>query len=351
MKKLSILFAMLFAVTFAMAQTNEATLDQYGTNLAKIEQIGSLNNADVDQGTALQSVSNNHVPNYSTDHEWGAWIKQDGVSNIAVINQQGSSGSADINQNGSLNKAYQDIYTSASGATANTRKGLDIDQIGVENEAHQLTRASFGSYGIKKMYIDQIGGNNYANQYSNGGMASTMTVRQEGSNNVNAVSADITATGLASPLSLPWGTLMPAANSGGIDAVKITNGDYTQYQNGRYSEAIINILGSNNKTTQAQEFTVWSVSGKNKAYIDITGDSNAVVQGQMGEENTANVDITGSGNIVATSQLGDSNTIDVDILIGSDLNTVGVQQTGDFHSATVLQSGLNNMATVVQSNN
>jgi len=356
MKKLIFLFAMVFSTGYLMAQntstvtqdgfSNLATVDQYGKNLTQIEQIGSGNKAIVDQGTALQSQSNYRVPAYSTDHEWGAWVKQDGVSNSASINQQGSSGSADINQDGSLNVAVQDIHTFASGATANTRKGLDIDQIGNRNESIQLTRASFGSYGIKKMYVDQIGNDNYANQYSNGGMASTMTIKQEGSNNGNAVSSDVAATGLSSPLSLAWGTLMHPANSGGIDAVKISHGGYTQYQNGRYSTATIDITGDGNKTTQAQEFTVWSVSGQNSATLFISGNDNAVIQAQMGEYNSSDVDVTGNGNVISTSQLGDSNSIDIDVL-GS-FNIAGIQQAGDSHSATVLQMGSNNFAQITQ---
>ena len=51
---------------------------------------------------------------------------------------------------------------------------------------------------------------------------------EEGSNNGNAVSSDVAATGLSSPLSLAWGTLMHPANSGGIDVITSYSIHYTK---------------------------------------------------------------------------------------------------------------------------
>lgn len=345
---------MVFAVAMAMAQTgNVATIDQYGTNMGEITQEGNSNMGNIDQGTAFETVTN--IP--STYHLSGAWIDQIGDGNNASIASQndgsmynsGNGNAGSIYQDGNINIALQVLSSHTSQrAKTSVRVAVEIDQIGNENEAHQSTRGNFGSYGIQQMWIDQIGANNYANQYSNGGMQSVMTVKQEGSNNGNALSADVAATGLSSPLSLLWGTLMHSANSGGINAGEVSSGTYTQYQNGRYSVAVIDVLGSNNKTTQAQEFTDWVASGANVAYIDIIGDENAVVQGQIGEASSSDIDIDGSGNIVASSQLGDSNIVDIDLVGGSMNCVVGVEQIGNGHSATVFQSGVSNFAKVIQ---
>ena len=372
MKKVIFLFAMVLTVGFAMAQntatvnqtgtsnsgtvnqsgaSNNATIDQYGTNLGQILQTGTGNIGNIDQGTLAKPVTN--VP--TTYYNVGAWIKQVGETNNASIVSQndgsihnsGSGNAGSIDQNGKTNTASQVLGSHTSQrAKTSARVAVEIDQLGDGNKAWQLTRGNFGSHGIQQMWVDQIGVNNYANQYSNGGMASVMTVKQEGSGNGNAKSADVNSTGLASPLSLPWGTKMHPANAGGINAGKILSGEYTQYQNGRYSEAIINVKGDDNKTTQAQEFTSWSLSGQNKAYIDILGNTNAVIQAQMGEKNTSDVDITGSYNVVASSQLGDVNAVDIDIT-GS-FNTVGVEQVGNWHIATVLQTGNYNFAQIIQ---
>ncbi len=331
--------------------TNNATIDQYGTNLAEVNQIGEYNNANVDQGTDANPVNN--VP--STYHTKGAWIDQIGSNNDASISSvydgsmynSGSGNAGSIFQLGDENIASQMLNSHTSNRpNTSMRVAVEIDQLGVGNIAHQRTRGNFGSYGIQQMWVDQLGNDNFVNQYSNGGMQSTMTVVQEGNNNGNATSADVTSTGLTSPLDLPWGTKMHPANSGGIDASAIANGEFTQYQNGRFSTATIDVLGSDNKTTQAQEFTVWGASGANVATIDIMGDMNAVIQGQMGEYNESYVDIDGSDNVVTTSQEGDYNIADVDII---GMNNIGaIQQTGDSNSGTIYQNGSSNTATIIQ---
>lgn len=304
------------AVVEQVGNGHQATVDQFGKNLAEVSQTGGDDNtATVTQGTAAAHVSNNRKPNYNGDHEWGAWIEQVGSSNTAEINMQGSRGSADIYQEGGSNEAYQEINTYASGATSNTRKGLDIDQVGSNNVANQKTVASFGSYGIKKMHVDQVGSGNQADQLSIGGMASVMQVRQDGSNNDYTV--DVSATGKASPLDLPFAH-KPA-------------GDYIQYQNGRFSTATIDIVGSGNHTAQYQEYTIWSASGHNYADMDIAGDSNNAAQGQLGEFNHSTIDIVGCSNVAAISQQG-SGTAEWDG------NTASISQTGSNNVSSIEQT-------------
>lgn len=338
MKKLIFLFAMVFAVSMVMAQNsgNIATIDQYGTNLAEVEQTGNNNTADVDQGTLLSPKTNIPLTGY---YGAGSYVRQIGNSNNAIVTVTGGSVGSRVDQGGDDNQATQLLGANSSyrGQQVNNydgRMSIEIIQINNENEGYQKTTSNFGTYGIKKMWIDQTGLNNYGSQHSKGGTQSVMTIKQIGDNNGNAVYADVSSTGLSSPLALGF---------------ELGNEAYTQYQNGNFSTATIDITGSDNKTTQAQQYTAWiNRAGENTATIDIVGNGNAVIQGQLGELNGSYVDINGDGNIVTTSQLGDNNAIDVDI-VGSSVDcVVGVEQVGNLHSATVFQSGASNFAKVIQ---
>ena len=82
--------------------------------------------------------------------------------------------------------------------------------------------------------------------------------------------------------------------------------------------------------------------------MDVLGNENNVVQGQLGEYNSSDIDLEGDGNVITSSQLGDNNMVDIDLLAGSNNNVVGVEQVGNDHSATVMQSGVSNFAKIIQ---
>lgn len=314
---------------------NVATIDQFGKNFADVKQTGNSNTADVDQGTSSGHRTNVALVGY---YGAGSWVEQIGNDNDAIVAVTGSSVGSTIFQDGDDNTAEQQLGANLSyrGQSVNGydgRMSIETVQDGNLNEAYQKTTASFGTHGIQKMWIDQTGDDNYGSQHSKGGAGSVMTIKQVGSNNGNAVGGDVSTTGLDNPLDLFSGS----------------NEFYTQYQWGNRSTATIDITGDNNKTTQAQQYTVWPTSGENTATIDIIGNGNAVVQGQLGESNESYVDISGDGvdgddNVVATSQDGDLNLATVTI-IGSN-NTAGVMQTGDSHEAIITQTGDNNFGTI-----
>jgi len=222
--------------------------------------------------------------------------------------------------------------------------GIDAEQIGDNNHATQRTISSFGSVGIKPMSVYQNGDANVADQVSVGGYGQIQRIRQIGDNNNNSTTSlntfDLGTTTLANPLTA---LAFKFTGQNGIATPPMT-----QYSNQMFGSAIMNVTGDNNNTYQFQEYSVWSLSGRNIATLDLVGDNNDVAQGQLGEYNNSDIDIAGSGdgNVVSTSQLGDSNIADVDI-IGS-FNIVGVQQTGDLHSATISQTGNSNFTKVVQ---
>ena len=305
MKKLCLLvLVMMLAAGMAFAantsdveQTgsgNTASVDQYGNNLADVNQDGNTNTANIDQGASGADVSNNHLPSYPGDWILGAFIDQLGSGNDASITMTKSSNGASIDQDGDGNIASMNIGTTQSKTTNWALMGLDIDQVGNTNEAYQTTIASFGCYGIQGMPIVQTGGNNYASQWSKGGMASTIEIFQTGNFNSS-----------------------------------------TQSQDARYSTSHAVIDGDNNITDQDQTYTVWSISGQDDACIDITGDYNNASQYQLGEYNIADIDILGDSNIASTSQMGgDSNYAFIDI--SSNGNTAMIDQDGMSNNAQVL---------------
>ena len=357
-KLLTVAVAMLFVAGFAFGQGNvadiaqdgnsnsaavaqagashEAYIDQFGTNVAEVDQYGGDDNyADIDQGAAGSAISDPGTPSYNGDWIGGAYIEQNGSDNDASITVRRSGAGASIFQEGSRNEAHQDLGSTQHRTTNWNRMGLDIDQIGDDNYADQKTMFSFGMFGIQGMALVQEGDKNTATQLSRGGTYATMEVYQYGSRNNNPSESgnafDLSAVGF-DPFALPW-TEKPS-------------GEFTQYQNGSRGTAHLEIHGNDNNAAQSQEYTVWGVGGDNDACLDITGDLNDAAQGQLGEYNYSDVDVMGSSNVVGTSQLGDDNA--ADIFLNGSSNVAGINQVGNSNDADINVFGMNNTATVVQ---
>ncbi|MCJ7696312.1 MAG: hypothetical protein MUO40_12940 [Anaerolineaceae bacterium] len=338
MKNLLVIFiTVVLCAGFAFAQTNTATVDQYGTNIGIINQTGLDNDAAIDQGTLATPVTNNKVPGYVGDWIGGAFIDQVGVDNDASINMHnGGNNGSSVYQFGDDNKGYQDIGTSHSIGTSWTLMGVDLDQLGDNNWATQKTVSSFGSAGVKRMFVIQDGDYNIADQLSIGGYTNAQDIVQKGDNNNNPTESgnafDLSATGLANPLSLPWAH-KPA-------------GDYTQYSNQMYGTTHMYVEGNDNNTAQYQEYTVWGLSGRNHAMLDLYGNTNDVAQGQLGEYNSSDFDILGDGNVVTGLQWGDSNIATVYILGNN--NVAAIEQLNDGNNGSINQVGSGNTGLILQ---
>lgn len=342
MKKVSLFLGMVLSASMAMAQvaSNTATIDQYGTNVAQIEQDGEKNLADINQGSLSHSVINS--PANSQGNLYGSYVKQIGNENEALVDVSGSGNGTKIYQEGFSNYGKQDINANGSAGIVNLKMGVDLYQKGNDNSSLQTTVPSFGSSPVRLMYVDQQGNDNFVNQLSIGGSGNSQHVVQKGNNNNNPTksgnSLDVSATGLNNPMNLSWAY----GNQGGYSS---TN-DYTQYSNQMAGKAHIDIEGNDNNTFQFQESS-WSNTA-NVATIKIAGNANDVIQGQKGNLNTSEIDVNGSGNVITSSQLGDHNTTSIELLFASDNNVVGVEQTGNWQDASVLQSGVSNFAKVIQ---
>lgn len=341
MKKLSVFIALSFAVTFAMAQ-NTATVNQFGSNIGSVVQTGTNNNATIQQGSLGSEVTNNHSPAYNGDWIEGSFINQTGSSNSASTTVRTNNNGTKINQVGEENMAIQEVGSTYERTTDPTKMGLQIDQQGNGNMATQKTIKSFGSYGIQGMTILQAGINNVADQVSIGGMQQTQRIKQIGNNN-NKSSLNLTATGLANPLTALDFKFNSTSNGPAVVGLPMT-----QYSNQRFGTAIMNVTGDDNNTYQFQEYRVWSTSGDNDEILNLEGSRNNVAQGQLGEKNYSDIELTGSDNVVSTSQFGDLNIANVSI--NGNFNVAGIEQTGNSNTSNVMQVGNGNFANVVQTN-
>ncbi len=310
MRKLfALLVAVIFMAGFGFAQdneahinqvgtTNNATVDQtgsaggslanvnqYGSNIAAINQLGvGSNTANINQGSNGAPVINNHQAGYSGDWQDGAFVTQNGESNAASINMTGNRSTGTIYQQGTSNIGSQNIGTNHSEMSGDYY-GVWMYQEGLSNTSSQNTIAAYGVDGIKDMTVYQDGDGNTANQTSIAGYGSLLQVWQIGDGNTS-----------------------------------------NQYQAQIGGEAHTYVLGDGNTTSQYQDDPNTNGHvGFNKGYIDITGNDNISTEYQVGRDNEAHISVS------------------------TDLNEAHIYQTNDNNMATVSQSlGNGNFANIIQ---
>jgi len=280
---------------------NTANISQYGNGLkADVDQIGDTNKATVAQGAEGAPVNSGSLVGYVS----GAVIYQQGDSNEASTTWHVGNLGSRISQIGNDNDGTQDL-SGTSGYKAG-KYAIDIQQVGNNNEAKQITQAKYGTYGIQEMLILQTGNLNIANQTSISGISHGAEIIQTGNSN----------------------------NS-------------MQYQDGMKDVVKANMIGSSNVTSQTQSYTTWGLTERT-ATIDILGDTNNVTQSQFGVSSTADIDIAGNANIATQNQIGNNNIAKLTQTGNS--NIASQLQTGNGNSSTVSQVGSFNNTMVVQNN-
>ena len=161
MKKLVILFAMVFAVSAAMAQSNTSTITQAdATQTATVGQQGGDNESVVTQSNSLNTATVTQV-NYQ--YEPGvdlvkSTVLQSGVENTATVEQTHSRGGSHPG-NGGLIEAYVDqtgdYNTSMQIQGPNNQMGngyAEVLQSGDDNDAYQIQVRQGND-----AYINQVG--------------------------------------------------------------------------------------------------------------------------------------------------------------------------------------------------
>jgi hypothetical protein len=284
MKKLVFLFAMVFAVSMAMGQSNSSTVDQTGNNQnALVIQSGSSNSSDVDQTSPAGSVNN------------------------ATVNQTGNSNTADVDQ------VQQNSVVGANNAT--------LTQIGNSNNGTQTQVGTWTGYMNATML--QNGSNNTGTQIqSSYNETATMTQLQDGNTGIqnqsgNYVSAAMTQSGL--------------------------NNYGNQLQSGLNNSMTLSQTGNSNESYQTQSGGTWNPPGGHRAVTTILGDDNYTSQQQSGTtSNNASIDQTANSSSAEQTQTGSYNQATITQLgqwpAGAVIHETAIQiQTGDEHDAEISQ--------------
>lgn len=349
MKKLSLIFSMVFAAGMAMAQTNQSVINASGKDqIATVDQQGGYNTSNVTQSNkdnvttvtqvnhllvAGNSILSNvtqsgerndatvsQIHDGSNPNQVGlieTVITQAGNDNEAIQNQGDNSNTgllyASINQSGDDNFASQNQMK--------YRNSAYIDQSGKNNTAMQAQDASLLLEEEETSHyasINQSGDNNYAEQVQNGHSNTAIAV-QSGNGNDS------------------WQTQNAWKSVASVNQSESgKNNEATQTQNGALNKATITQASNGNIAIQIQtggarrpgnadyaennlaEIHQWG-GNENEAYQTQT------TPGDGADENYAGAWQNGSGNLATQTQVG-----------GFNYSTVS--QTGSGHEATLTQS-------------
>jgi hypothetical protein len=352
MKKVSLLFAMIFAVTFVMAQNTSTTTQTGDKQEAYVTQVGSSS------AVVTQSTDDNYAQK--------ATINQNGAANIANVNQVETgvgtnrstyASDSKVTQAGDGNSADIDVFETGGGDKGNLKTTLT--QTGNGNTGTQYVNAPGSNSGHTVIAV-QNGDNNISTQTTNGGYTLSYSTDQNGTSNI------ATQTGHGDVYTDARIKQEGMRNKGTQDIYGSNNG---------YQGAVVMIdqLGEDN--TAKQTFTGSGSSHQNNGLITQVGDWNTATQTangrsldlqiiQTGDLNEATQTVSGNNyglvparGLIKITQTGDDNeatqTADGDGIIGTILqvgnfNTASMSQTGNMHTATITQTGNSNIATVTQ---
>ncbi|GAB2631205.1 hypothetical protein [Belliella aquatica] len=317
MKKTSLIFAALFATTFAMAQ-NTATTTQTGNgNGAETTQTGN------NTSTTTQAGPNNIAETTQVGQN-SASINQSNFAtpgHFASISQQGDQGSAGIGNSA-------DIVQQQRGASAT------IEQVGDNNRAG-LTQAGPNDAGTAVATtagIYQKGNDNLLSTVNGNGVIG----------NANGSAYMQNGTSFPNDKSFLQVDQLGDGNKAGVYLMGGT--DASILQDGNLNSASIN--SQSNATGALNLASIAQTGDENTARIDqgprgsslFSGDDNHASIGQDGFDNTASINQFGEGNRATLTQLGD-------------LNLGTISQTGIGHIATMTQNGMSNTAVITQTGN
>ena len=344
--------------TIIQVQRGSADNNSEG-NLAGVKQsAGGGNSASIDQeGKNERYVSTN--PGYGTQR--GAFVNQVGSTNQAVIAQKGIENSAKIDQIGDENKASSELtmwhsdenimtvyqqgneneaYQKGDGTDVFRTNTFSSRQVGASNYSNQLMQGQFGAAGSQENYqlSEQIGDDNTVDQQmlNTGNMAgrNRHEAYQEGNDNIaeQLMSDGAGNTGRNNKEYITqigdWNFARQEQTNNSDNVSRITQNGYQNtaitYQNGSAAS------GSNSVIYQDGDF--------NEARLDQKGGTSDIFQ-------QGNSNIVRGINLAPFATSYGSSILDVDQIGNS--NILELQQDNGA-SATVFQSGNNNLSTVIQ---
>jgi len=333
-KGIIILFSILFAVNFALAQNTATTTQTGSNNNAIITQTGGAQVTTVDQN----GNTNSAIVTQFTD---------DGMDQTVDIDQDGNGNKADVRQKetGPITQSYtipvqtaivkqyngnNNVATIRQDETGDGNKYQStayIEQIGSSNKSFQKTSAPGHNSG-QHVWGKQEGYGNDLNQQILIGDGEDFSANQKG--NYNKATQYI-----------PSGSIDYHANSGQIiqDGDHNTASQYLQGANNGYSGAPaggpIKIEQKGNWNTASQKFVstgMWT-SG-NSGYIY-----------QEGNGNKATQDVNGWTTEARAEQWGNNNESQQFVVNGGVGNITKVRQDGNSNFSRTYQDGDKNKAT------
>lgn len=382
MKKLIFLFAMVLAVSMAIAQ-----------NTSDTKQIGDLN-----QITVEQTGSGNLVGRLATPSSDVTFSSQTGDENEATVTQSGTDNTAFFEQG--ISYKYPGTL-SGDGENFGNGNEVTVSQTGAKNLAWtyslgnenivSVTQSGNGTVDDYNSAGSWLWGNsNFATQSQTSGIGNYSYVAANSSENeatINQVGTDNEGT-----TSQGWigylghnGNTATILQTGNRNKVELADGDqfvpslpgYTpdlwgwgiqQYglenisevtQSGDDNQAAVYQFGDGNDGTISQ-LTDWNDAN----LIQLGDDNSAAITQENGDSNVANLKQTdggdatilqqGTGNVVKGLGADDMATsFDGSILDVTQIGTTNILnlQQADGASATVYQNGTSNVSTVIQNAN
>jgi hypothetical protein len=333
MKKTSLIFAALFAASFAMAQNTATTTQKGNSNEAETTQLG--NNT--------------------------ATTMQEGNSNIASQNQSGVN-TASITSVGDRNTAVQ-------------TQSLGV--LGAINEATILQEGG-GNTGDKTF-------DNFASQNQEG-LSNVASIRQQEQGNGTAVQIQIGEGNRATINQRnPWGAALPGnqsfqtqeGNNNVAEAAIVNGPGNLSLQNQKGDDNYSRVVQGNGSNTAEHEqignfnYSFSTQNGRSDVFISQSGDDNIATTTQTGARNFIDIAQNGFGNNTGVNpywnavdrgviQIGADNIAELSQK-GDDNNHL-IRQTGDLNEAyatvvgnsnigLILQTGDTNIATMTQTGN
>ncbi|WP_158551363.1 hypothetical protein [Rhodohalobacter sp. SW132] len=392
-------FALLFAAGTALAQSNDASIDQVGDDHdAMISQTGSLNDAHVlqtaDAGREGSDVGTADVTQDGSENSVNLRQRNFFGNNVANITQvgsgnsvQGTSAGSAFLQNHGLNiidvmmEGDDNTLYSLRGEAQKNTNTLLLDILGDGNTVGLLQEHGYADISLtgsfndvvldqkannnanrQTAYVDVTGSDNLVD-VSQRGQAGTADITQNGDDNT----AFVRQNGVGNSVLIEQGVY------GGATA---SIADFTQIGDGNYFETK-QVRSVDNRVTGTQlgddNYYRASVRGEdNSVSMDVAGDENrgswAISSLGWPHQPTGNsltLDVTGSNNYSTGSIAGDNNTVTVaqdglgnrlgtswytsdGVSIAGDANSVSIGQFSDYNTASVSVAGNSNTATITQ---
>lgn len=353
MKKVILLFAMVFSVSMAMGQNTATTTQNGDLQESSTTQTGNLNNATV---TQTQDGTPSNSPAYMNK----ATVVQDGTSNTATVTQDelggGNKGGNDaiITQNGIGNVSTQTTY--APGFNA----GMDVEALQV-GDNNTVTQSITGGY-TDDFYVEQIGNSNVATQTGTGVTTNTAKIYQDGLSNTATQTLAGSNNGYYGGIYVGERILIDQEGNNNI-ATQIFTGNGSSHGN----SADIHQIGDDNLGMQEGDgrnlYTEFYQEGNNNDAVSLQfGEEQQVFVDQIGDNNEADVWQGVSygpkvGNFADVNQNGFADWAFVNQQFGNNNSAVvnqagaigGSLRMGNNNYATVYQSGSGNQSNVTQS--